>query len=97
MVRRRADLTSFYEQSDVVSLHCGADAGIVTAADLSRMKPTALLVNTSRAGLIEPMPGPGLQRVAGHGGGGRLTKNRCATGPSSLTMDNVICTPHIQA
>jgi len=28
--------------------------GIVTAADLARMKPTALLVNTSRAQLIEP-------------------------------------------
>ena len=28
--------------------------GIVTAGDLARMKPDAILVNTSRAGLIEP-------------------------------------------
>ena len=42
---------------DVVSLHLrlvDATRGIVGAADLARMKPTALLVNTSRAGLIEP-------------------------------------------
>jgi len=31
-----------------------ATRGIVTAADLARMKPSAMLVNTSRAGLIEP-------------------------------------------
>ena len=48
---------AFYEQCDVVSLHMRLvkeTAGIVTAADLVRMKPTALLVNTSRAQLLEP-------------------------------------------
>src|SRR5579863_4098845 len=48
---------AFYEASDVVSLHMRLVAetrGSVTAADLSRMKPTAVLVNTSRAPLIEP-------------------------------------------
>lgn len=48
---------AFFEESDVLSLHMrlvDATRGIVTAADLGRMKPTALLVNTSRAGLIEP-------------------------------------------
>ena len=47
---------SFIEHCDVVSLHMrlvDATRGIVTAWDLARMKPTALLVNTSRAGLIE--------------------------------------------
>jgi D-3-phosphoglycerate dehydrogenase / 2-oxoglutarate reductase len=41
----------------VLSLHMRlvpATRGIVTAADLARMKPTSLLVNTSRAALIEP-------------------------------------------
>ena len=41
----------------MLSLHVRlieATRGIVTAADLAAMKPTALLVNTSRAGLIEP-------------------------------------------
>ena len=48
---------AFFETCDIVSLHLrlvDATRGIVTATDLARMKPTALLVNTSRAGLIEP-------------------------------------------
>ncbi len=47
----------FFERSDVLSLHLrlnGGTQGIVTADDLARMKPTALLVNTSRAPLIAP-------------------------------------------
>jgi len=47
---------AFFEECDVISLHMrlvDATRGIVTAADLARMKPTALLVNTSRAPLIE--------------------------------------------
>src|SRR5213593_960615 len=54
------------EQSDVVSIHIrliDATRGMVTAADLARMKPTALFVNTSRAGLDvfeeEPLPPDG--------------------------------------
>ena len=47
---------AFFAECDVVTLHMrlvAATRGIVTAADLARMRPTALLVNTSRAGLIE--------------------------------------------
>ena len=52
-----ASKAAFFERCDVISLHMrlvDATRGIVTAADLARMKPTALLVNTSRAALIEP-------------------------------------------
>jgi D-3-phosphoglycerate dehydrogenase len=48
---------AFFDTCDIISLHMrlvDATRGIVTAADLARMKPTALLVNTSRAGLIAP-------------------------------------------
>ena len=48
---------AFFAECDVISLHMRlvpATRHIVKAADLARMKPTALLVNTSRAPLIEP-------------------------------------------
>src|SRR5712671_5444056 len=48
---------AFFEQCDVITLHMrlvDATRGIVTAEDLARMKPTALIVNTSRAPLIAP-------------------------------------------
>ena len=47
----------FFAECDVLSLHLRlvpATRGIGKEADLARMKPTALLVNTSRAGLIVP-------------------------------------------
>ncbi len=47
----------FFARADVLSLHMRlveATRGIVTAADLARMKPSALIVNTSRAPLIAP-------------------------------------------
>lgn len=52
-----ADKASLFARSDVLSLHLRlvpATRGVVTASDLARMRPTSLLVNTSRAGLIEP-------------------------------------------
>jgi D-3-phosphoglycerate dehydrogenase len=47
---------ALFEQADVLSLHLrllDATRGIVSAADLARMKPDALFVNTSRAELVE--------------------------------------------
>jgi D-3-phosphoglycerate dehydrogenase len=92
---------SFYEQSDVISLHMRLVAptrGIVTAADLSRMKPTALLVNTSRAGLIEPDALVGALRTGRPGMAAvDVYDEEPLRDPNHplLTMDNVICTPHI--
>ncbi len=91
----------FFETCDVVSLHMrlvDATKGIVTRADLDRMKPTALLVNTSRAGLIEPgaLVGaltagrPGLAAVDVY-----ETEPLADPNDPLLLMDNVICTPHI--
>ncbi len=92
---------AFYEQCDVVSLHLRLvkeTRGIVTAADLARMKPTALLVNTSRAPLIEPdalvhalrAGRPGMAAVD-------VYEEEPLRDPSHplLQMDNVVCTPHI--
>jgi D-3-phosphoglycerate dehydrogenase len=91
----------FFEQCDVLSLHMrllDATRGIVTAADLARMKPTALLVNTSRAPLIEPKALVNALR-AGRPGMAAVDvfekEPLRDTNDPLLTMDNVVCTPHI--
>jgi D-3-phosphoglycerate dehydrogenase len=92
---------AFFETSDIVSLHMrlvDATRGIVTANDLARMKPSALLVNTSRAPLIESaalvnalLAGrPGMAAVD-------VFEEEPVRDPDHplLTMPNVVCTPHI--
>jgi len=75
-----------------------ATRGIVTAADLARMKPTALLVNTSRAPLIEP---GALVNALRAGCPGMAAVDVYEDEPlldvrhPLLNMDNVVCTPHI--
>jgi D-3-phosphoglycerate dehydrogenase len=92
---------AFFETCDIVSLHLrlvDATRGIVTAADLARMKPTSLLVNTSRAGLIEPgalvaalrSGRPGLAAVDVYEDEPLLDRAH-----PLLSMDNAVCTPHI--
>lgn len=96
-----ASRADFFATSDVISLHVRlypATRGIITAADLALMKPTSLLVNTSRAPLIEPGAlVTGLK--AGRPGGAAVDVYeeepvRDTTLPL-LNMPNVICTPHI--
>jgi D-3-phosphoglycerate dehydrogenase / 2-oxoglutarate reductase len=91
----------FFEACDVLSLHMrlvAATRGIVTADDLARMKPTSLLVNTSRAPLIEPNALVNALR-AGRPGMAAVDVYEKEplrdTGDPLLTMDNVVCTPHI--
>jgi len=90
-----------FSECDVLSLHLrlvDATRGIVTGADLARMKPTALLVNTSRAGLIEP---GALVAALQNGRPGMAAldvfEQEPLLDPSHplLTMDNVLATPHI--
>jgi D-3-phosphoglycerate dehydrogenase len=91
----------FFEQSDVLTLHMrlvDATRGIVTRADLERMKSTALLVNTSRAGLIAP--GALVEALeSGQPGMAALdvfdVEPLVDTNDPLLKMDNVICTPHV--
>jgi D-3-phosphoglycerate dehydrogenase len=91
----------FFAQCDVVSLHMRlveATRGIVGAADLARMKPTALIVNTSRAPLIERGALINALR-AGRPGFAAVDvyedEPMLDTRHPLLVMDNVICTPHI--
>ena len=98
---RAASKQALFEQSDVLSLHLrfiDATRGSVTSGDLACMKPTALLVNTSRAGLIEPgalvaalkAGRPGMAAVD-------VYEEEPVLGASHplLALDNVVCTPHI--
>jgi D-3-phosphoglycerate dehydrogenase / 2-oxoglutarate reductase len=91
----------FFERCDVLSLHMrlvDATRGIVTADDLARMKPTALLVNTSRAPLIEANALVNALR-AGRPGMAAVDVYEKEplrdTSDPLLTTDNVVCTPHI--
>src|SRR6202165_5859938 len=96
-----ASKAEFFEQCDVLSLHMrlvDATRGIVTADDLARMKPSALLVNTSRAPLIAPgalvdalrKGRPGMAAVDVY----EKEPLRDSADPL-LNMDNVVCVPHI--
>ena len=90
----------FFEQSDVLSLHLRLSSetqGTVTLDDLSRMKPTSLFVNTSRAELIQPEAlisalnrgRPGLAAVD------VFESEPILQGHALLRLENCICTPHI--
>ena len=92
---------ALFESCDVLSLHMRLveqTRGIVTRDDLSCMKSTALLVNTSRARLIEPgalvdalrAGRPGMAAVDVYEEEPLLDRDH-----PLLTMDNVVCTPHI--
>lgn len=91
----------FFAQADVLSLHLRlveATRGVVGAEDLARMKPTALLVNTSRAGLITS---GALVAALRNGRPGMAAVDvyeneplRDASHPL-LQMENVVCTPHL--
>ena len=92
---------AFFEECDVISLHMrlvDATRGIVTAEDLARMKPTALIVNTSRAGLIAPGALVAALRAGRPGMAGVDVYEEeplLDTTHPLLNMDNVVCTPHI--
>jgi D-3-phosphoglycerate dehydrogenase len=92
---------AFFETCDIISLHMrlvDATRHIVTAADLARMKPSALLVNTSRAPLIEPGALVAALK-AGRPGWAAVDvyeeEPLRDTAHPLLNMPNVVCTPHL--
>jgi D-3-phosphoglycerate dehydrogenase len=91
---------AFFEACDVLSLHLRLTEGTrgrVTLDDLSRMKPTALLVNTSRAELIEE---GSLVSALNRGRPGMAAVDVFESEPilqghPLLRLENAVCTPHI--
>lgn len=92
---------AFFAECDVVSLHLPLNKetrGIVKAEDLARMQPSALLVNTSRAGLIGDAV---LARALAQGRPGRAAVDVFDDEPvlgarnPLLALPNCLCTPHL--
>jgi len=92
---------AFLEQCDVISIHVRLipeTRGMVTAADLARMKATALFVNTSRAGLVAP---GALEAAVKAGRPGMAAVDVFEEEPvvggnhPLLKLDNVIAVPHL--
>ncbi|HEX4927715.1 MAG TPA: D-2-hydroxyacid dehydrogenase family protein [Burkholderiales bacterium] len=92
---------AFFSDCDVITLHMrlvDATRGIVTGADLARMKPTAIFVNTSRAGLVAPGT---LAEALRKGRPGRAAVDVYEEEPvlggahPLLAMNEVVCTPHL--
>lgn len=91
---------ALFEQSDVLTVHlrlADATRHLVTSADLARMKPTSLFVNTSRAELLEDTA---LVAALNRGRPGMAAVDVFETEPilqghPLLRLENAICTPHL--
>ena len=90
----------FFETSDILTLHLrlnDATQGIVGPQDLALMKPTAMIVNTSRAELIKAdalsnalsLGRPGLGAID------VFESEPILQGHALLRMENCVCTPHL--
>jgi phosphoglycerate dehydrogenase-like enzyme len=97
---RRVEKQELFATADVVSLHLilsERTRGVVGAAELGAMKPTAWLVNTSRAGLVEEaalLAALREQRIAG-AGLDVFSEEPLPAGHPLLTLPNVVLTPHL--
>jgi D-3-phosphoglycerate dehydrogenase len=96
-----ASREAFFESADIVTLHLPLNKetrGIVTAQDLARMKPTAMIVNTSRSPIIAQgaleealaKGRPGYAAIDVYDSEPMMDKNH-----PLLKMKNVLCTPHL--
>lgn len=96
-----ASREAFFESADVISLHLPLNAetrGIVTGADLARMKPTALMVNTSRAPIIaEGALATALKAGRPGFAAADVFEDEPVMGADHplLKLDNALCTPHL--
>ncbi|MDB5901208.1 MAG: 3-phosphoglycerate dehydrogenase [Betaproteobacteria bacterium] len=96
-----ASREAFFESADIVTLHLPLNKdtrGIVTAQDLARMKPTAMIVNTSRSPIIAQ---GALEEALAKGRPGYAAIDVYDSEPMTdanhplLKMKNVLCTPHL--
>jgi phosphoglycerate dehydrogenase-like enzyme len=99
-VERAPSLDSLLETSDVVSVHLVLSErtrGLLGAAELARMRPTAYLVNTSRAAIVDQqalVEALHAGRIAGAGLDVFETEPLPADDPLR-TVPGVLATPHL--
>ncbi len=86
-------------QSDFVVLmvpYSAATHHLIGEAELAQMKPSAILINTARGGVVDDVAlVKALQEKRIAGAGGDVFENEPALNPAFLTLDNVVLTPHI--
>ena len=92
--------TSCSPTADVVTIHMPLSErsrGLVGAAELAAMKPTAYLVNTSRGPIVDEaalLDALRERRIAG-AGAGRLRRRAAARRPPAALAPNTLLLPHI--
>lgn len=95
------DKETFLRTVDVLSLHMRlkpATTGILTRLDLALMKPSAILLNTARAGLIEPGALADALKAGRPGWAAVDVLDIEPVGPEReplLSLPNALCTPHV--
>jgi len=98
----RMPLEDLLPWADAISLHCPLTAttrGLIGAPELARMRPTALLINTARGGIVDELALLEALR-AGRLGGAALDTLECEPPPAespllNARLPNLIITPHV--
>jgi len=93
-------LDRLFQESDVVTLHCpltGQTEGLVNAARLAQMKPTAYLINTARGPLVNEADLLHVLKTGALAGAGLdvLSMEPPAPNHPLLQAPNCVITPHI--
>jgi (S)-sulfolactate dehydrogenase len=99
---KRTDLDDLIAEADIVTLHCPLTPetrGLIGSAELARMKPGAIVINTARGGIVDEADCAAALK-SGHLGGAALDTFdtepiKPATGALFAGLENVILTPHI--
>jgi len=94
-----ADLDTLLKNSDIVTLHCPLTEktrNLIDAAALAKMRPTAILINTARGGIVDEQVLAAALNSDKLGGAGVdvLTQEPPKNGNILFTAKNIIITPH---